>query len=432
MLECCVVLGSDDGKSMFELGMWKACTDNDVRICDIAGAAFGAINAALFAQGDFEKAVRLWTRASESKIFSDFYSLRRKYSESLATPDNRQVLALIKRIAKGNEPVLIELDGLLRSHIDEEKVRQSNIGVHIPIVSVKNYQAMALGLDTIRPGQLVNIIKFSLLSYLFFSINSSDYDMNILDNAAYKAVSGKNAQSILTPYLYNAEKLIENYPDENFIIVENSEYLGLSYTHTFESLKRNIQLGLLDTLKAMEILKGKEYYIDLSASSNLYEWFKGHLCTPFLEDIDEKIGRMIGVHNTEIQANMLKGMELLSQTGRYRNSDVYLSALETSAAMLYIERAKRYSPDALINEIIISANNIIQKNLAAIQDEENILKAMGNRKELPSFTDESSPAINLIYFLCAPRDSNIFMNFIESMKPEMKVVIITLVYLLVY
>ncbi len=203
--------------------------------------------------------------------------------------------------------MLIELDGLLRSHIDEEKVRQSNIGVHIPIVSVKNYQAMALGLDTIRPGQLVNIIKFSLLSYLFFSINSSDYDMNILDNAAYKAVSGKNAQSILTPYLYNAEKLIENYPDENFIIVENSEYLGLSYTHTFESLKRNIQLGLLDTLKAMEILKGKEYYIDLSASSNLYEWFKTHLCRPFLEDIDgENRSHDKNVHNTEIQANMLK------------------------------------------------------------------------------------------------------------------------------
>ncbi len=432
MLECCMVLGSDDGKSMFELGMWKACMDNNAAISDIAGAAFGAINAALFAQGDFEKAVRLWTRASDSKIFSDFYNLRRKYSENLATPDNKQILALIKRIAKGNEQVLVELDALLRAHIDEEVIRSRDICVHIPIISVGDYKAMTLNMDTIRPGQLVNTIKFSLLSYLFFSISSSDHDINLLDDAAYRAVSEKKAQCILTPYLYNGDKLAERYPNENFIVVDNSEYLGLSYTHTFESLKRNIQLGLLDTLKAMKILAGKEYYIDLKASSSLYEWFQSHLCMPFLEDIDEKIGRMIGVHNTEIQANLLKGVEMLTQIGRYRNNDVYLSALETSAAMLYIERAKRYSPDALINEIILSANNIIQKNLKAIQDEENILKAMGNRKELPSFTDESSPAINLIYFLCAPKDSNIFMNFIQSMKPEMKIVIITLVYLLIY
>jgi hypothetical protein len=67
--------------------------------------------------------------------------------------------------------------------------------------------------------------------------------------------------------------------------------------------------------------------------------------------------------------------------------------------MLYIERAKRYSPDALINEIIICANNIIQKNYAAIRNEENIFKAMSGKSDLPSFTDESSPAINMIYFL---------------------------------
>lgn len=432
MLECCMVLGSDDGKSMFELGMWKACMDNDTVITDIAGAAFGAINAALFAQGDFEKAVRLWTRASDSKIFSDFYNLRRKYSESLATPDNKQILALIKRIAKGNEPVLSTLDSLLKTHIDEEKVRSNPVRLHIPIISVGDFRAITLNLENIPSGQLVDTIKFSLLSYLFFSISSAEHDINILDDAAYRAVSEKKAECILAPYLYSVEKLTEKYPAEHFIIVENSEYLGLSYTHTFESLKRNIQLGLLDTLKAMKILAGKEYYIDLSASSNLYEWFKTHLCMPFLEDIDEKIGRMIGVHNTEIQANILKGIEMLTQIGRYRNNDVYLSALETSAAMLYIERAKRYSPDALINEIIISANNIIQKNLKAIQDEDNILKAMGNRKELPSFTDESSPAINLIYFLCAPKNANIFMNFIHSMKPEMKIVIVTLIYLLVY
>ncbi len=75
MLECCVVLGSDDGKSMFELGMWKACTDNDVRICDIAGAAFGAINAAFLRKEILKKLFAFGPeplRAKFSLIFIPF------------------------------------------------------------------------------------------------------------------------------------------------------------------------------------------------------------------------------------------------------------------------------------------------------------------------------------------------------------------------
>lgn len=431
MPEYCMVLGSDDEKSLFELGMWKACMDADIALTAIAGSAFGAINAALLAQGDFEKAIRLWSRASESKIFSDFYDLRRKYSENFTTPENEEILKLIEFIIEDNEPVIDKIDRLLHTHIDEKKVRQSKTEIYIITISSANFAAVVLPLSQIPEGQLVETIKFGLLAYLFFYISSDEYEINILDDAAYRAVSNK-CETIITPQLLDSNTLISRYASNEFIIVENSEYLGLSYTHTFESMKRNIQIGLLDTLKTLNILSGKEYYIDLNASSSLFEWFEKYFCIPIIDELNEKIGRLLDIHNTEIQSNILKGIEVMTSCGRYKNDNLYLSALETCAAMLYIERAKRYSPDALINEIIIGANNIIQKNYTAIRDEENIFKAMSGKSELPSFTDESSPAINMIYFLCAPINSNIFMHFINSMKPEMKVAVTTLIYLLIY
>ncbi|NMC57552.1 MAG: hypothetical protein GYA50_10055, partial [Eubacteriaceae bacterium] len=291
--------------------------------------------------------------------------------------------------------------------------------------------AVVLPLSEIPSGQLIDTLEFGLLAYLFFYISSDEHEINILDDAAYRAVS-KKSKTILTPRLLNSNTLASKYSKNEFLIVENSEYLGFSYTHTFESMKRNIQIGLLDTLKTFKILSGKEYYIDMNASSSLYEWFKKYFCISVTDDINQKIGRLLNIHNTEIQSNILKGVEVLTNSTRYKNSNIFLCTLETCAALLYIERAKRYSPDALINEIIICANNIIQKNYAAIRDDENIFKAMSGKSELPSFTDESSPAINMVYFLCAPVNSNIFMQFINNMKPEMKVAIVALIYLLIY
>lgn len=431
MPEYCMVFGSDDEKSLFELGMWKACMESDIRIKAIAGAAFGAINAVLLAQGDFEKAIRLWSKASESKVFSDFYDLRRKYSENFTTPENKEILKLIRFIVEENDPVIERIDKLLNDNIDEQIVRASNTEVYITTISSSDFSAVVLPLSEIPAGQLIDTLEFGLLAYLFFYISSDEHEVNILDDAAYKAVS-KKSKKILTPRLLNSNTLASKYSENEFLIVENSEYLGFSYTHTFESMKRNIQIGLLDTLKTFKILSGKEYYIDMNASSSLFEWFKKYFCISVTDDINQKIGRLLNIHNTEIQSNILKGVEVLTNLTRYKNNNIFLSTLETCAALLYIERAKRYSPDALINEIIICANNIIQKNYAAIRDEENIFKAMSGKSELPSFTDESSPAINMVYFLCAPVNSNIFMQFINNMKPEMKVAIVALIYLLIY
>mgnify|MGYP000918759294 CR=1 FL=1 len=433
MAKYCMVFGSDDEKSLFELGIWKACLDSNIQPEAIAGAAFGAINVALVAQGSFEMAVRFWSRAIDSKIFSDFYDLRRKYSDNLATPGNKEILKLIKRISKDNEPVLTQLDSLLEAHIDENQVRASAIKAFIPTISFSDFTAIVLSIDDIPRGQLIDAIKFSMLSYLFFYISTDEQGVNILDDASFKIVCPPNISTkVITANLLNVDTLLKLYPQSEFLIVENSEYLGLSYTHTFESMKRNIHIGLLDTLKTLDILKGQKYYIDLNASNTLYQWFEEHFCRPITPELDEKIGRLLNIYNTEIQSNILKGVERVAQKCRYQNDHIHLTALETTASLLYIERAKRYSPDALINEIILSVNSILRKNYHAIQDEENIFKAMSGHDELPSFTDDFSPAINMIYFLCAPTNSNIFMHFINSMTPEVIISIVTLIYLLIY
>ncbi|HPY84436.1 MAG TPA: patatin-like phospholipase family protein [Ruminococcus flavefaciens] len=62
-----LVLDGGGGKGAHQIGVWKAMRETgiDKYIKAVSGASVGGLNAALFVQGDYEKAERIWTRDIE-------------------------------------------------------------------------------------------------------------------------------------------------------------------------------------------------------------------------------------------------------------------------------------------------------------------------------------------------------------------------------
>ena len=60
------------GRGAYEIGVWKAMheTGFDQAVSAVSGSSVGGLNAALFLQGDFEKAVKTWENISDKKILS--------------------------------------------------------------------------------------------------------------------------------------------------------------------------------------------------------------------------------------------------------------------------------------------------------------------------------------------------------------------------
>lgn len=58
-----LVLDGGGGKGAYQIGVWKAMRETgiDKYITVVSGASVGGLNAALFVQGDYEKAERIWT-----------------------------------------------------------------------------------------------------------------------------------------------------------------------------------------------------------------------------------------------------------------------------------------------------------------------------------------------------------------------------------
>lgn len=74
-----LVLDGGGGKGAYQIGVWKAMRETgvDKYITAVSGASVGGLNAALFVQGDYEKAERIWTKDIENiKVLSLAESVR--------------------------------------------------------------------------------------------------------------------------------------------------------------------------------------------------------------------------------------------------------------------------------------------------------------------------------------------------------------------
>ena len=84
-----LVLSSDGSKSSFEIGAWKALREFDINIAGVSGSFVGALNAALIAQGDFERAVRFWRNVATKDLFGVNKFIAQKYTEEWSKSDTK-------------------------------------------------------------------------------------------------------------------------------------------------------------------------------------------------------------------------------------------------------------------------------------------------------------------------------------------------------
>ena len=75
-----LVLAGGGGRGAYHIGVWKALRETglDKNVTAISGTSVGGLNAALFLQGDFEKAVHIWENISVEKILTPKHGFGRE------------------------------------------------------------------------------------------------------------------------------------------------------------------------------------------------------------------------------------------------------------------------------------------------------------------------------------------------------------------
>lgn len=168
-------LSGGAARGAYQIGVWKALFENGFQssIKVVTGASVGAINAALIAQGNLDKAMDLWQNSQPEEAFDQ---LREKPEEGY--------LGLLKDGLLNRGIRINGLKKLLRQSLDEEQIRQSGIDFGLVVYNLSQRRGEAYFQEEIPSQQLIDYIIGSA-SFPAFQSHQIGTD-KFIDGGLYK------------------------------------------------------------------------------------------------------------------------------------------------------------------------------------------------------------------------------------------------------
>ena len=121
-----IALEGGGAKGAYEVGVWRALDEADVRFDAVAGTSVGALNGAMMVMGELEQALRLWENIRFSQVFdADDEQLKKLYDHKLSEVDFRTLFKDVMEAIHEGGLDIEPLRRLIAEWVDEEKIRSS-------------------------------------------------------------------------------------------------------------------------------------------------------------------------------------------------------------------------------------------------------------------------------------------------------------------
>ncbi len=380
-----LVLEGGGARGAYQIGVWKAIRELGINISAVVGTSVGALNGALFAQGDYEKALNIWENIRYSSIINIEDDLADKLSgfkwrEVSVHESGQQFLEII--LNRGFD--ITPLKKMLNEVLDEQLLRDSKVDFGLVTFNITDFKPMELMLRDIDYGQVAGYLLAS--SYLPSFSREKIFGKRFLDGAfhsvlptsmlvdqGYKDIIEVKIQGI------GFEKSVDE-DNLNIITIEAQEDLGGVLELNPERAKLNINLGYFDTMKIFDELVGNKYYIigTNREASYLKEFLK--LSRARVEYIISAFG---GKHNfikynskerlvCEVLIPLVAKKLKLDIYNSYQ--DIYFQIIEYKAEYLKIERFETYTLADFKQLIIDEYNKFIHEETKELSRIDNIIE----------------------------------------------------------
>lgn len=256
-------------KGAYHLGAMKAIRECNIEIGGYVGTSIGALNAAVLAQGDFEKLYDKWYNEGSSTIGIDV-----KEKEVTKLINKKWDLKTIKywtnffkeNVAnKGIDSS--KLKALYEKMIDEEKLRTSNIDFGMVTVSLTDRKPIYLYKEDIKEGMIATYVLAS--SYLpvfrqdtILNDNKMYIDGGFYDNCPTILLKKKGYTDIIEirTNALGVRKRI-NTKGLNIVRIEASKDLGNIVLGDNATVRNDMQMGYYDALRVLKGYIGDKFYV---------------------------------------------------------------------------------------------------------------------------------------------------------------------------
>ena len=258
-----LILAGGGAKGAYQIGAWRALRELGITFEAIAGVSIGAINGALIAQGDYDRAVELWSNAEVTSgihIEAELHD-----SENLFSFSN--LPQIFMEIIRNGGVDVTPARNLIAEYIDEEKVRDSGIPLGLVTFQLSSMKPVEVFLDEIQDGLLVDYLMLSarVPGLHNQSPDGAKYlDGGIYDNAPIGMLRDRGINRFVVVDISGMKGVghKDDFSCAEFVYIRPNDPKELGEAFEFDSSMNDMrmQMGYLDTKKAFDLLSGKRYY----------------------------------------------------------------------------------------------------------------------------------------------------------------------------
>lgn len=344
-----LALEGGGAKGAYQIGAVKALMEMGFDFEAVAGTSVGALNGAMIAQGDFDRAYELWENMKPSLVVDMTDAEYKKLMNlQLEREDWKTISSRVRKIFTEGGIDTAPLRSLVMDYLDEKKLRQSEVDFGLVTISLSDFQGLELYKNEIPPGEIAEYVLASanhpafknepLVGKLF--TDGGMYDnlpINLLMRRGYVNIIAIRIFGLGLKQRYDAKRV-------NMIEIAPRENLGGTFDFTQEKTRYNLQLGYYDVYRHFQKLRGDKFYVrmDRTAAEVLARLFD-------LEDqVIHQIAGEMGLEE-DMPAKRLLLERVIPMLARYLELDasadydeIIIHLLDHVAAQLEIPRFSIY------------------------------------------------------------------------------------------
>lgn len=344
-------LGGGGSRGAYQLGVWKALKELNIKIDYVVGTSIGAINGAFICQDKYDELLNLWSNVTLNRCFE---------MKDIPCKDSIDLSLIIKSLINDGGLNPDPMRQLLLENINEDNIRSSSIGYGMVTICLSTFKPLELFIEEIPAGKLVDYImaSASLPGFKKFIIENECFiDGGLYNNVPSTMLLAKKCTHIIEVDIEGPgfSKKVKEKNNLDFIEIKPKDNLGSILCFDPNLIESNLKSGYLDTLKAFNIIKGTYYH-----------FFKKELLTENLlqkanEEETQLLLNSIGFNNSFLdKITFLRGLNKLKANARniLINSNESLQlAMEITAEVLSIPKNTIYSTDEMLLKILNETKN---------------------------------------------------------------------------
>ncbi|GHA67459.1 patatin-like phospholipase family protein [Photobacterium aphoticum] len=282
-----LVLSGGGGKGAYEVGVWKAMEQLGLAkdICAVSGTSVGALNAALFAQGDLAKAEEAWLSMKPSDVLS--INLRDTLAALLkgGIVVSPAIAAVVKTLAMSGVFSRDGLHRIIQDYLDETAIKQRGMPCYACATELPTFKKIYFSLQEHRQETIEDILLASSAIPVIFPkqiVQGKRYwDGFIRDNTPIRPLVDEGCNIIIAVMLSRSDLIpTDLYPNCKIIPIYPQEHPGapLSFTES----ARKMQHGYDDTMAVLapvfELVEGNyQYSVELLKYKKQHDEFEYHM-----------------------------------------------------------------------------------------------------------------------------------------------------------